>query len=95
MSASKVNSIVERILHERERQRSLPGSELDLKNSVNDWIAIAGGYLTEPANRKWANSHWGSASQAQEFEDSLVKAAAVIIAALEHSEMLQAKGDLV
>lgn len=91
---SSVQSIVDRIIQERDRQRSLPGSEFDLKNSVNDWISIAAGYLTEPANRKWAITHWGNASQTADFEDSLIKAAAVIIAALEHAEHLAAKGDL-
>lgn len=92
--STSVQSIMDRIVQERDRQRSLPGSEFDLKNSVNDWIAIAAGYLTEPANRKWAVSHWGNASQTSEFEDSLIKAAAVIVAALEHAEHLRVKGDL-
>lgn len=87
-------TVIQRIISERDRQRSLPGSEFDLENSVNDWIAIAAGYLTESANRKWANVHWDSKTNLNDFEDSLVKAAAVIVAALEHSKYLREKGNL-
>lgn len=88
-----ISSIVERILQERDRQRSLPGSEFDSENSVNDWVSIAAMYLTEPANRKWVG-HWGGASNSSEFEDSLIKAAAVIVAALEHTAHLKQRGEL-
>lgn len=91
----KIEVLLERIKQERDRQKSLPGSEFDSKNAVNDWIAIAGHYLNEPAKRKGPTSHWGGVSSSQaDFEDSLIKAAAVIVAALEHSDLLKKKGDL-
>lgn len=93
--AEKVEVLLERIRKERDRQKSLPGSEFDGKNSVNDWVAIAGHYLNEPAKRKGPASHWGGLSVSQaDYEDSLIKAAAVIVAALEHAESLKKKGDL-
>ncbi len=63
---------------ERDRQFNLPGSEFDQLHSMNDWIAIAGQYLTRCADRK----HTQSSKEDQ--TESLIKAAAVIIAALEH-----------
>jgi hypothetical protein len=93
--ATKVDALLERVRTERERQRSLPGSEFDGKNTVNDWVAIAGHYLSEPAKRKGPTSHWGGLSVSQvDYEDSLIKAAAVIVAALEHADSLKKNGDL-
>ena len=37
----KRSEILEDILKERERQVGLSGSEYDVNNSPNDWIAIA------------------------------------------------------
>lgn len=92
--SEKLNSIFERILAERARQRTLPGSEFDSTNKVNDWLAIASHYLSEPAQRNSsADYHRLQLTQA-DYEDSLIKAAAVILAALEHSDALKAKGDL-
>jgi hypothetical protein len=91
----KLETLIDRVRHERDRQKSLPGSEFDSKNTVNDWVAIASHYLSEPAKRKGPTSHWGGAPVSQvDYEDSLIKAAAVIIAALEFSEHLKDKGDL-
>ena len=70
--------ILEEISAERDRQFNLPGSEFDQLHSMNDWIAIAGQYLTRCADRK----HTQSSKEDQ--AESLIKAAAVIIAALEH-----------
>lgn len=93
--SEKRENLLERIKQERERQVSLPGSEFDAKNSINDWVAIAGHYLNEPAKRKGPASHWGGSQVEQsDYEDSLIKAAAVILAALEHSDTLKKKGDL-
>lgn len=92
---AKIQAIVERILTERERQKTLPGSEWDSKNSVNDWIAIASHYLTQQAKRKSSARFTRGVSLTQEdFEDDMIKAAAVILAALEHSDTLKANGDL-
>lgn len=66
------------ISEERARQESLPGSEYDQKHSRNDWIAIATMYLSRAANRKH------TPTSKEEYVDGLVKAAAVILAALEH-----------
>ena len=70
--------ILDRIAQERTRQDSLPGSEYDQKHSTNDWIAIATMYLSRAASRK------NTPTSRDDFEDSLIKAAAVILAALEH-----------
>lgn len=88
------NSILDRIVAERDRQRSLPGSEFDAKNSVNDWVAIATHYISESAKRKCANSFYSDPVSQEEYEDSLVKAAAVIVAALEYSDLLKKNGEL-
>lgn len=72
--------ILERINQERTRQESLPGSEYDQKHTRNDWIAIATMYLSRAASRKQIPV------TAEEYRDSLIKAAAVILAALEHDQ---------
>ncbi len=72
--------ILSNISHERARQDSLPGSEYDQKHSRNDWIAIATMYLSRAASRKQVPV------SDEEYQDSLIKAAAVILAALEHNE---------
>jgi hypothetical protein len=45
------------ISNERDRQYNLPGSEYDQLHSINDWIAIAGQYLTSCSNRKHTKSN--------------------------------------
>lgn len=92
--SDRVTQLLERIKQERDRQRTLPGSEFDAKNSVNDWIAIAGHYLTESAKRKSSSSYSRGAVTQEDYEDSLIKAAAVILAALEYSDTLKRNGDL-
>lgn len=73
------SNILDQIAQERARQESLPGSEFDLKHTQNDWIAITNIYLSRAASRK----HMPVSKQ--EFNDNLVKAAAIILAALEHN----------
>lgn len=90
--SDKILSLLDRIKQERDRQKSLPGSEFDAKNSINDWIAIAGHYLNEPAKKK-GTTRWMSSSQ-EDYEDCLIKAAAVILAALEYSDVLKDNGEL-
>lgn len=70
--------ILSEISGERDQQYHLPGSEYDQLHSMNDWIAIAAQYLTRSADRKH------SKSVHSEQRDSLIKAAAVIVAAIEH-----------
>jgi len=73
--------IIESIINERLRQLELPGSEFDARHSENDWIAIASKYLSESAARKHQKTNTAH------YRDNLVKAAAVIVAALEHQEI--------
>lgn len=79
MSAAR-DAILARIKAERERQLDLPGAEWDLRNTPNDWIAIASTYLCRESQR-----NYGVSFDKAEYIDSLIKAAAVILAALEHS----------
>jgi hypothetical protein len=71
-------NIFDEISKERDHQYNLPGSEYDQKYSMNDWIAIASQYLTRGADRKHIKSDY------RDQRDSLVKSAAVIVAAIEH-----------
>lgn len=80
--------ILDRILTERHRQFDLPMAEWDGRNTPNDWIAIASHYLGEEVRR-------GARRPTREdFEAALVKAAAVIVAALENAEAMQRDGRL-
>jgi hypothetical protein len=77
--------ILAQIEAERERQFNLPGSEWDIDNTPNEWVAIAGHYLFEQVRR-------GSNPPArEEFADSLVKTAALVIAALEAIPVMDEK----
>ena len=77
---------VGRILSERERQNDLPGAEFDVRNTPNDWASIVLHYVAEEVRRGGVQP--GEAM----FEDNLVKAAAVILAALEHLESMKEAG---
>lgn len=70
--------ILEEISQERDRQYNLPGSEYDVKHTVNDWVAIATQYLSRNATRK----HQSISSEDQ--RDNFIKTAAIILAAVEH-----------
>lgn len=77
------DEIVEMIVAERARQFNLPGIEFDIKNNPNDWIAIIAHYCAnDPVRRPTKPSR-------EVFEDNLIKAAAVILAALEHCEIME------
>lgn len=76
----KRKEILDKILSERERQLNLPGSEWDARREPNDWLSTVIHYASRNCSRI------GNIPKKEEFEDSLVKAAAVILAALEHSE---------
>lgn len=84
------SAILSKIESERLRQLDLPGSELDATNTPNDWIAIASYYLAQEARRASTIT-----TDSGEFERELIKAAAVIVAALEHIETMKTKGELV
>ena len=76
-------TVIQKILAERERQLNLPGSEFDISRTPNDWLAIAGRYLFNPSSTK------NIKSSKVEFEEDLIKAAAVIVAALENVERMR------
>lgn len=75
--------LLARIEAERVRQVDLPGSEYDVRNTPNDWAAIAMHYLSEEVRRA------GSVPIREDYEEALVKAGAVILAALEHAEHME------
>jgi len=75
--------IITRVIKERERQFNLPGLESDVRNSPNDWATIISSYVLENVRRGPVKPTRDS------FEDSLIKAAAVILAALEHCDKMQ------
>ena len=79
------NETIDRIVAERARQANLPGIEYDITNTPNDWTAIVSHYLSADVRRgpvKPLRTH---------YEDNLIKAAAVILAALEHCDKMDAK----
>ncbi len=83
MSSLGRKGFVDKIEKERERQFNLPGSEFDMNNGPNDWVAIASRYLSEGSRSR------GITPSQEEFEDCLVKAAAIILAALDHSSHMK------
>jgi hypothetical protein len=84
----KLDSLLEKIRAERQRQADLPGSEWDAKNTPGDWVAMISHYVSAEVRRN------GIVPETEEFEDNLVKAAAVIIAALENVEVMKGRGEL-
>lgn len=80
-----LDSILEEIKQERCHQVTLPGSEYDLTYSANDWISVVIHYLTRDVNRK------GIVVSNDDYHANLIKAAAVIVAALEHEHQLDKK----
>ena len=66
-----------RIAEERLRQESLFGSEWDRLNTVNDWVALLTNYASGSIAKK------GRTPSRLDFEETLVKTAAVALAALE------------
>lgn len=85
---SQLDKILEEVKLERQRQADVAGSEYDLVNTPNDWVATAGHYLLQDVNRKKV------VPNRAHFHDSLVKAAAVIVAALEYEQNMTSKGQL-
>ena len=81
-------STLSAIAAERERQKQLWGSEYDLKHGPNDWAAIASSYLNAEVSNK------GRSPQSSQWRDAMTKAAAVIVAALEHEDNMCKKGHL-
>ena len=85
---SRVDEIVQKIRAERQRQFDLPGSEWDGRNTPGDWVAMVGHYVNAEVRRN------GVVPSQESFEDHLIKAAAVIVAAIEHSEIMKERGEL-
>lgn len=78
----KRQQVIEKVLQERLRQFDLPGSEFDVSRTPNDWLAIAGRYLYSSSTTK------NIKPSREDFEKDLIKAAAVIVAALENLERM-------
>ncbi|AUZ95030.1 hypothetical protein FDI40_gp249 [Agrobacterium phage Atu_ph07] len=87
--STKTTDILDRIKNERDRQNSLHGSEMDSKNSPGDWVSMVGHYLMKDVRRN------GVYPSKENYEDSLIKAAAVIVAALEHTEIMENRKELI
>lgn len=83
-----MDDIIERIKKERHRQYDLPGSEWDSKNTPGDWVAMISHYVGEEVRRNGVNP------KAEDFESSLIKSAAVIIAALQHIDLMKSRDEL-
>jgi hypothetical protein len=77
--------IIQRVLDERARQIDLPGREYDVSNTPNDWAAIISRYVSEEVRRGQTKP------SRKNYEDSLIKAAAIILAALEHCPLMEIK----
>jgi hypothetical protein len=80
--------LLEEIRAERQRQAELPGSEWDARNTPNDWVAIVTHYVGSEVRRN------GLVPEVDEFKDKLIKAAAVILAALENIDIMKAREEL-
>ena len=68
--------ILELIRNERIRQDDLWGDEFDSKNTPNDWVAYVTRYAGLAVTMPW---------NPEEFEDKMLKVAAIAVAALEQS----------
>lgn len=75
--------IRDKLIAERDRQFDLPGSECDIEKGTDNWCATILRYVGEIASRGGRPPH------ASDFEDALIKAGAVIIAALEHVDTMK------
>lgn len=86
--SSQLDTFIERIRQERQRQLDLPGSEWDRRNTPGEWVAIVNHYVANDVRRN------GTVPESEAFQDSLIKAAAVILAALEHVEVMENREQL-
>jgi hypothetical protein len=82
------SEIVQLIVDERERQFNLPGREFDILNTPNDWS----GLICKYASRGIVTHH--TQTNRDDFVDDLIKAAAVILAALEHVDLLVSRNEM-
>ena len=77
------DQIVQSVVAERERHFDLPGAERDVQKTANDWVATICSILGEAAERS------GVLPTQQDFDRAMTQAAAVCLAALEHSELMK------
>jgi hypothetical protein len=77
------DEIIKLIVEERLRQLSNPNTLADHLKTKNDWTSLAGYYLFESASRPDKHISF------DDFRSSLIKSAAVILAALETSFSLE------
>jgi hypothetical protein len=84
----RTDDVLKQISLERDRQKHLWGSEYDLQHGPNDWSAIASSYLNAEVSFK------GRFPDADAWKDTMIKAAAVIVAAIEHEDNMRKKGML-
>lgn len=70
---------------ERLRHFNLPGTESDVTKGPNDWIVTVTSLLVE------AQARSGVPPTKEEFLDAMTKATAVIIAAVEHIDLMASK----
>lgn len=77
-----MNYVLEEIKNERQRQKDLAHGgdtdDFDKSNSKNDWIAYVNAYTGRAAEKVFRNEKEG-----QTFRENMIKAAALIIAAIE------------
>lgn len=83
MSKVTREQIILMIIEERLKQLSNPNTLADHHKTKNDWTSLAGYYLFESASNPDKHVSF------DEFRQSLIKAAAVILAALETSFSLE------
>lgn len=88
MNKTSLERIVSKVTAERDRQSSLPGSEWDAKNTPGDWASIVTHYASAEVRRN------GIVPNSEDYELSLVKAAAVIFAALAHIDEMKERKEL-
>lgn len=87
--SAHLEAIIEKVRAERQRQFNLPGSEWDAQNSPGEWVALISHYVSKEVRAK------GVPPVKEDFEQALIKAAAVIIAALENLDEMQSREQLV
>ena len=73
------DEILALIKQERVGQLDQPGAEFDHTKTKNDWTSLTAYYLFETSTRKEKTVSF------EEFRESLIKASAIMLAALEHS----------
>ncbi len=73
------DEIIQKIVEERIKILNNPNSSSDFEKTKNDWVAKIGYYLFETSSRNDKHVTF------EEFRESLIKAAAIILSALENS----------